>query len=210
MRNFLTSSRLTILTVALAKIVRCDIRSCSSATDSCSSKGNMDWKSASSIYDFRAKDIDGNDISLEKYRGNVILIVNVACNCGFTDTSYKQMQALYNKYESDGFRIAAFPSNQFAGQEPGSESDIKKFVTEKYEVTFDLFSKINVNGNEAHPMFNYLKSKQGGFLTDGIKWNFSKFLIDRQGQPIKRYGPTDKPFGFEDDIVKALGVAKKP
>jgi glutathione peroxidase-family protein len=204
---------LAVFIVVLWRAVYCEVDSCSSATESCSSDGNMAsndaWKTATSVYDFRAKDIDGNDVSLDKYKGNVVLIVNVACKCGYTDTAYTQMQALYEKYGSDGLRIAAFPSNQFAGQEPWPEPEIKKFVTDKFHATFDLYSKINVNGDGTHPLWNYLKSKQHGTLGDWIKWNFSKFLIDRQGQPIKRYSPTDEPFNFEDDIVKALGVEKK-
>lgn len=119
------------------------------------------------------------------------------------------MQALYEKYESDGLRIACFPCNQFGGQEPWSEPEIKKFVTDNHHVTFDMFSKIDVNGDNAHPLWKYLKHKKGGTLGDFIKWNFTKFLIGRDGQPIKRYAPLDAPFDFEGDIAKALGVPKK-
>jgi len=118
------------------------------------------------------------------------------------------LQVLYEKYQADGLRIACFPSNQFGGQEPWSEPEIKKFVVDTFHVTFDMYSKIEVNGDGAHPLFKYLKMKQRGTFGDSIKWNFSKFLIDRRGQPIQRYSPLT--LDFEDDIVKALGVQKKP
>jgi len=120
------------------------------------------------------------------------------------------LQALFEKYQADGLRVACFPSNQFGGQEPWPEPEIKKFVVDTFHVTFDMYSKIDVNGEGAHALFKYLKSKQGGTLGNFIKWNFSKFLIDRDGQPIQRYSPLTAPVGFEDDIVKALGVEKKP
>jgi len=119
------------------------------------------------------------------------------------------LQQLYAKYESDGLQIAAFPCNQFASQEPWAEPEIKKWVDENFHVTFDMYAKINVNGDDAHPLWKYLKKKQGGMLVDAIKWNFSKFLIDRDGQPIKRFGPNEEPNAMEGDLVKALGVAKK-
>jgi len=174
-----------------------------------SASAGKDFKHASSIYEFSAKDIDGNEVSMDKYKGQVVIIVNVACKWGNTPKSYTQLQALYEKYESDGLRIACFPCNQFGSQEPWSEPEIKKFVDENFHVTMDMYSKIEVNGSDAHPLFKYLKYKQGGTLGDFIKWNFTKFLIDRNGQPIKRYAPLDAPFDFEDTIVKTLGVAKK-
>jgi len=119
------------------------------------------------------------------------------------------LQQLYSKYESDGLRIAAFPSNQFGSQEPWPEPEIKKFVEDNFHATFDLYGKINVNGDDAHPLYKYLKMKQGGMLIDAIKWNFSKFLIDRAGQPTNRYGPNVEPKDIEADLVKALGVSKK-
>ncbi|KAL8584628.1 glutathione peroxidase gpx1 [Nucella lapillus] len=143
------------------------------------------WKDAKSIYEFSANDIDGNDVPMEKYRGHVCLIVN----------------ALHTKYaESQGLRILAFPCNQFGSQEPGSEDEIKKFATEKYGVQFDMFSKVNVNGKEAHPLYKYLKLKQKGMLGDFIKWNFTKFLVDKNGQPVKRYSPNTEPFTVEKDF----------
>ncbi|KAG8183673.1 hypothetical protein JTE90_010145 [Oedothorax gibbosus] len=135
------------------------------------SSGNANWKSAKSIYDFSAIDIDGNEVSLEKYRGHVAIIVNVASN------------------------------NQFGGQEPGTEAQIKEFV-KQYNVSFDMFSKINVNGDNTHPLWSYLKNKQGGTLGNFIKWNFSKFLIDKNGQPVKRYAPNVEPNALEPDLLK--------
>lgn len=140
------------------------------------------------------------------YRGRVVLIVNVACNCGFTNSNYPQMQDLHRKYEKDGLSVLAFPSNQFGGQEPKPENEIKEFVKEKFDVEFCMFSKINVNGDNAHPLYKFLKSKLGGTLGDFIKWNFSKFLIDRNGVPFKRYAPTVAPKDIEDDIVKLLNA----
>lgn len=161
------------------------------------------WKNASSIYEFTVKDIDGNMISLEKYRGHVCIIVNVACKCGFTDKNYQQLQALYDEFaESKGLRILVFPCNQFAGQEPGSNEDIKQFASEKYGVKFDMFSKIDVNGPNTDPLWSYLKTKQGGTFGDFIKWNFTKFVIDKNGIPVARYAPNVEPFSFKKDLEK--------
>jgi len=162
----------------------------------------QNWKEAKSIYDFTAKDIDGNEVSLSKYKDHVCVIVNVACLCGLVK-QYRSLQTLYEKYgESKGLRILAFPANQFNGQEPWPEEKIKEFAQHEYNVTFDLFSKIKVNGNEAHPLWKYLKTKQGGTLGDFIKWNYTKFLIDKQGQPVKRYAPTTDPKDIVADMEK--------
>jgi len=164
--------------------------------------GNADWKSATSIYDFSAIDIDGNEVSLEKYRGHVSVIANVASKWGATAKNYSQLQALYEKYsESHGLRILGFPCNQFGGQEPGTEADIKEFI-KKYNVQFDMYSKINVNGDNTHPLFSYLKSKLGGTLGSFIKWNFTKFVVDKNGQPVKRFGPNEEPNAMEPDLLK--------
>lgn len=161
------------------------------------------WKSAKTIYEFTCKDIDGNDVSLEKYRGHVVLIVNVATNWGFTDKNYTQLQQLHAMYaESKGLRILAFPCNQFGGQEPGTNEEIKAFATEKYGVQFDMFAKIDVNGKKADPLYNFLKKKQGGTLGDFIKWNFSKFLVNKEGVPVKRYAPNDEPNKVAKDFDK--------
>lgn len=165
---------------------------------------DTEWSKATSIYDFHALDIHGNDVSLEKYRGHVCIIVNVASHCGLTEPNYVQLQALYQKYgESKGLRILAFPSNQFANQEPGSEDEISEFI-KKYNVTFDMFSKISVNGDKAHPLYKWLKDqKEGaGFITDAIKWNFSKFIIDKEGHVVDRFAPTSEPLSMEDTLNK--------
>jgi len=165
--------------------------------------GEPDYKAAKSVYEFNVTDIDGNEVSMEKYRGHVLIIVNVACLWGNTNKSYTQLQTLHEKYaESKGLRILAFPSNQFGNQEPWPESKIKEFVEEKFHVQFDMFSKINVNGDNAHPLWKYLKHKQGGTLGNFIKWNFTKFLIDKNGQPVERYSPTTEPFAIEKDLPK--------
>ena len=160
------------------------------------------WKNAQTIYEFKVKDIDGNEVGLDKYKGHPLLVVNVASNCGLTSNNYKQLNELYEKYEKDGLRILGFPSNQFNGQEPGCDVDIKEFAKKK-KVQFDMFSKIDVNGNSADPLYKWLKSKQGFFGLDGIKWNFTKFLINKDGVPIKRYSPNHEPKDIEPDL-KAL------
>jgi len=159
------------------------------------------WKNATSIYEFTVKDIDGNDVTLEKYKGHVCLIVNVATKWGFTDKNYKQLQALHDELaETKGLRILAFPCNQFGSQEPGTNEEIKAFATGTYGVKFDIFAKINVNGDSADPLWKYLKHKQGGTLGDFIKWNFSKFLINKDGQPVKRYAPNVEPNTISKDF----------
>nr|WET17720.1 PHGPx [Brachionus calyciflorus] len=166
-------------------------------------QGGDAWKNAQSIYEFSAKDIDGNLVDLSKYKGRVVLIVNVACNCGFTGSNYPQLSELYKQHEKDGFSVLAFPCNQFGGQEPKPEGEIKEFV-KQFDVKFDMFAKINVNGDEAHPLYKYLKSKVDGTFGNFTKWNFSKFLINREGIPVKRYSPTTKPMEIESDIFKLI------
>jgi glutathione peroxidase len=157
-----------------------------------------------SVYDFKARAIDGNDTSLGNYRGQVLLIVNVASKCGFTP-QYKGLETLYEKYKDQGLVILGFPCNQFGGQEPGDEKEILSFCDLNYGVTFPLFSKIDVNGTNAHPLYGYLKSAKPGILgTEAIKWNFTKFLIDRKGEPIHRYAPSDKPEAIDADVKAAL------
>lgn len=166
--------------------------------------GNANYKLAQSFYDFTAIDIDGNEVSLDKYRGNVCIIVNVASKWGKTKVNYTQLVALHEKYgDSKDLKILGFPCNQFGSQEPGTNAEIKSFAA-SYNVKFDMFAKIDVNGDSAHPLWKYLKKKQGGTLTDGIKWNFTKFIVDKKGQPVARHATTTDPFDMEKDLLKYL------
>jgi len=156
-----------------------------------------------SIYDISVKDIDGKEVQLDKYKGRVMLVVNVASKCGFTG-QYAGLQELHEKYNSKGLSILGFPCNQFLSQEPGTEEEIKSFCMSNFGVSFDMFSKIDVNGEHTHPLYKYLKNKAGGFLSDNIKWNFTKFLVDREGKVIERYAPSTTPKEIEQDIEKLL------
>jgi len=157
-----------------------------------------------SIHDFSARAIDGVDRSLGDFRGQVLLIVNVASRCGFTP-QYTGLEALQRKYAERGFAVLGFPCDQFGHQEPGNEEEIRNFCKLNYDVTFPMFAKVEVNGDGAHPLFVQLKSAAKGVLgTEGIKWNFTKFLIDREGQVVRRYAPTDKPESLERDIEALL------
>jgi len=175
--------------------------------------GAMDdsWKNAANIYQFTADDIDGNPIHLANYKGHVCIIVNVATKWGATDRNYRELVELHEKYgEEKGLKILAFPCNQFGNQEPGTNEEIKKFAQGKYGVKFDLFSKIDVNGDTAHPLWKYLKMKQAGFLVNAIKWNFTKFVIDKKGQPVQRYATTTNPLAMEKDLLKYFAEAGDP
>ncbi|KAF7418622.1 hypothetical protein HZH68_001275 [Vespula germanica] len=171
----------------------------------CTSKNDeqQSLKSATSVYDFHALDIYGNDVDLNKYRGHVLIIVNVASNCGLTDTNYKQLVQLYEKYgNSAGLRILAFPSNQFGGQEPGTSQEILNFV-KKYNVTFDMFNKVDVNGNNAHPLWKWL-TELGGDKGGTIKWNFTKFIVDKEGNVVARFAPNNEPLEMEPILKEYL------
>ncbi len=157
-----------------------------------------------SIYDFKVKTIDGKETTLEAYKNKVILIVNVASKCGYTP-QYEGLETLYKKYKEQGLVILGFPCNQFASQEPGSEAQIETFCRVNFGVSFPMFSKINVNGDETHPLYVYLKSEQPGLLgTEMIKWNFTKFLVDKQGKVVDRFGSSTKPKSLEKTIKKQL------
>jgi glutathione peroxidase len=148
---------------------------------------------AMSVYDFSAKTLDGQDASLADYRGQVLLIVNTASKCGFTP-QYEGLEALYRGYKDKGFTVLAFPCNQFGAQEPGNAEEIANFCSLTYDVTFPVLAKIDVNGPSAHPLYAYLKHEQKGLLgTEAIKWNFTKFLIGRDGEVVERFAPTTKP-----------------
>ncbi|WP_176694535.1 glutathione peroxidase [Paraliobacillus sp. PM-2] len=155
------------------------------------------------VYSYKVKTIDGENKSLADYQGNVLLIVNTASKCGFTP-QYEGLQKLYDTYHQDGFEILGFPSNQFMNQEPGSDDDINSFCQRNYGVTFPMFSKIDVNGKTAHPLFRFLTKEAPGILTDQVKWNFTKFLVDTEGNVLKRYAPKTKPEEIEADIQQAL------
>tara|TARA_R110000868_G_scaffold202649_4_gene450352 strand:- start:3644 stop:4126 length:483 start_codon:yes stop_codon:yes gene_type:complete len=156
------------------------------------------------FYNLKAKSLDGSETSLEKWQGQVLLVVNVASKCGFTN-QYEGLEALQKKYAAKGFSVLGFPCNQFGAQEPGDAEEIKSFCETTFGVTFPMFAKVDVNGTNTHPVYEYLKEELPGALgTKAIKWNFTKFLIDKDGHPIKRYAPQDKPEALEDDIKKLL------
>jgi glutathione peroxidase len=156
------------------------------------------------VYDFTAATIDGEQRSLAEYRGKTLLIVNVASKCGFTP-QYKGLEALYRKHRAEGFEILGFPCDQFGHQEPGDEAEIRQFCSTKYDVTFPLFAKIKVNGPDAHPLYRYLKTAQPGVLgSTSIKWNFTKFLVGKNGEVVTRYASKDTPEAIEADIVRQI------
>jgi glutathione peroxidase len=158
----------------------------------------------SSIYDFSAKDIDGKEQSLGAYKGRAMLVVNVASKCGFTP-QYKGLEALYEKLKDKGLVVLGFPCDQFGHQEPGDEAEIKNFCSLNYDVQFPLFAKIDVNGANTDPLYKYLKHEAKGLLgSESIKWNFTKFLVDKNGNVVKRYAPTDTPESIEKEIAAVL------
>ena len=156
-----------------------------------------------SLYDFSATLNNGKEKNLSAYKGKVLLIVNTASKCGFTP-QYKGLQELYAQYKDRGFELLAFPCDQFGHQEPREDGEIKEFCEMNYGVEFPLFSKIEVNGDAAHPLYKFLKSEKGGLIGDSIKWNFTKFLVDKQGNVIERYAPTTPPERIAPDIEKQL------
>lgn len=156
-----------------------------------------------SIYDFTVTDISGKPVSLEKYKGKVLLIVNTATGCGFTP-QYEGLEELYEKYKASGFEVLDFPCNQFAGQAPGTEEEIVSFCQVKFGVSFDQFAKIRVNGEGEEPLYTYLKSRKTGKFGKQIKWNFTKFLVDREGNVAARYAPMTKPEAIEDAVKELL------
>lgn len=156
------------------------------------------------IYQFSAKSNTGESVELANYKGKVMLIVNTASDCGFTP-QYQGLQTLYQLHQVHGLEVLAFPCNQFKQQESGSDKEIKEFCDLQFNIKFSLFSKIDVNGENTHPLFNYLKAQAPGILgSEGIKWNFTKFLVNREGVVIKRYAPSTKPEDIEEDIKKLL------
>lgn len=164
--------------------------------------GNGEKMSSNSIYEFSAKSIDGKDVNFSEFNGDVLLIVNVASKCGFTP-QYEGLENLYKKYKDKGLVILGFPCNQFGKQEPGTEEEIVQFCQMNFGVTFPMFAKIDVNGENAHPLYNFLKAKAPGVMsTQDIKWNFTKFLVDREGNVVTRYAPATTPDAIEKEIQK--------
>ena len=155
------------------------------------------------FYDLEAKTIQGETIPMSTYKGKAVVIVNTASKCGFTP-QYEGLEDLYEKYKDRGLEILGFPCNQFGNQEPGSSDDIQTFCQMNYGVSFTIFDKVDVNGSKTHPIFKYLKSELGGLLGSKIKWNFTKFLIDKNGKPVKRFAPITKPEKMEASIKKLL------
>jgi glutathione peroxidase len=155
------------------------------------------------LSDFHARSIDGEQVDLGDYSGQVVLVVNTASQCGFTP-QYQGLQELHDAYADRGFSVLGFPCDQFGGQEPGSDAEIASFCERRFGVSFPLFSKVEVNGDGAHPLFSWLRSEKGGLLGNRIKWNFTKFLVDRRGRVLKRYGPTTPPEKIAADAEAAL------
>ena len=161
-----------------------------------------------SAFDFDAIAIDGARVSLSRFRGCVLLIVNVASRCGYTP-QYEGLEQLHRTYRDRGLVVLGFPSNEFGRQEPGTDADIEQFCSERYGVTFPMFRKTTVNGDSAHPLFRFLRSQQKGWLgSEWIKWNFTKFLVNREGQPVARFGPRETPAAIEPAIQRVLGTVE--
>ena len=156
-----------------------------------------------SIYDFSAKTLAGHDVSLKQFEGEVLLIVNTASACGFTP-QYRGLQQIHEEYAPRGFAVLGFPCNQFGGQEPGNAEAIGAFCETQYQVSFLMFDKVDVNGTHAHPLYNFLKSEKSGLLGQAIKWNFTKFLVDRTGQVVGRFAPTTTPEQLKEKIEALL------
>ncbi|XP_016502397.1 putative glutathione peroxidase 8 [Nicotiana tabacum] len=163
-------------------------------------------KKPESVFDFTVKDSKGNDIYLSSYKGKVLLIVNVASKCGMTNPNYAELNQLYAKYKDQGLEILAFPCNQFGEEEPGSNDQILDFVCTRFKSEFPIFDKIEVNGENASPLYKFLKSGKWGIFGDDIQWNFAKFLVDKNGQAADRYYPTTSPLTIERDIIKLLEI----
>ncbi|XP_074303963.1 putative phospholipid hydroperoxide glutathione peroxidase [Silene latifolia] len=160
-----------------------------------------------SVHEFVVKDARGNEVDLSIYKGKVLLIVNVASQCGLTNSNYPELTKLYETYKDQGFEILAFPCNQFGNQEPGDNEQIVEFACTRFKAEFPIFDKVEVNGGNAAPIYKFLTSSKGGLFGDGIKWNFTKFLVDKDGNVVDRYAPTTSPSSIEKDIKKLLGVS---
>ncbi|KAL2342764.1 hypothetical protein Fmac_004049 [Flemingia macrophylla] len=196
-----SSSSLRFLKPTLSPPLHASFKSFSFRTDH-----SMASSSAKSVHDFTVKDAKGNDVNLGDYKGKVLLIVNVASQCGLTNSNYTELSQLYEKYKQKGLEILAFPCNQFGAQEPGSNEEIQQFACTRFKAEFPIYDKVDVNGDNTAPLYKYLKSSKGGLFGDGIKWNFSKFLVDKEGNVVDRYAPTTSPLSIEKDLLKLLNA----
>ncbi|MCI0665160.1 MAG: glutathione peroxidase [Acidobacteria bacterium] len=198
--------RSSVITIAVAAIMIAGLiifyQMKETEGSSAQTKGSM-----TSVYDITVKDIDGKPVKLDRYKGNVLMIVNVASECGFTP-QYEGLQKIYQKYQSQGLVVLGFPANNFGGQEPGSEAEIKTFCTQRYKVTFPMFSKVSAKGSDIHPLYKFLTDKISNpkFAGD-VTWNFNKYLIDRKGNTIARFESSDEPEGAE--VTQAIEGALK-
>ena len=207
MKFFSSHSLLLLLCAIPVFLVAC--RSWGNASSSSAGEGIGEGKSPSSVYDFTVKDAAGKDVSLKKYQGKVLLIVNTASKCGFTP-QYAGLETLYQTYKDKGLVVLGFPCNQFGRQEPGKNAEIQTFCQVNYGVTFPVMAKVDVNGSDAIPLYKYLKGEEKGLLgTQAIKWNFTKFLVDKNGQVVDRYASKTKPAKLADDIEKLLSATGK-
>ncbi|KAK7396357.1 hypothetical protein VNO78_17297 [Psophocarpus tetragonolobus] len=163
--------------------------------------------SEKSIHEFTVKDAKGRDVNLRTYKGKVLLVVNVASKCGFTNSNYTQLTEIYSRYKDRGLEILAFPCNQFLKQEPRSSQEAEEFACTRFKAEFPIFNKVRVNGSDTAPVYKFLKANKPGFLGSRIKWNFTKFLVDKEGKVLQRYGPTTSPLSIENDIRTALEEA---
>ncbi|KAK7378333.1 hypothetical protein VNO80_03772 [Phaseolus coccineus] len=168
--------------------------------------GASESVSEKSIYEFTVKDAKGRDVNLTTYKGKVLLVVNVASKCGFTDSNYTQLTELYGRYKDKGFEILAFPCNQFLKQEPGNSLEAEQFACTRYKAEYPIFAKVRVNGPDSSPVYKFLKAKKSGFMGSRIKWNFTKFLVDKEGNVLQRYGPTTSPLSIEVLLSLSLSV----
>ncbi|XP_010273064.1 PREDICTED: probable phospholipid hydroperoxide glutathione peroxidase isoform X2 [Nelumbo nucifera] len=174
---------------------------------SASTMASQSKKEPTSIHDFTVKDARGNDVDLSVYKGKVLVIVNVASQCGLTNSNYTELSKIYDKYKDQGLEILAFPCNQFGQQEPGTNEQILEFACTRFKAEYPIFDKVDVNGQNSAPIYQFLKSSKGGIFGSGIKWNFTKFLVDKEGNVVDRYAPTTSPLSMENDIKKLLGVS---
>ncbi|BFG31717.1 hypothetical protein CerSpe_179910 [Prunus speciosa] len=193
-----------VLSVPFATFVTCASSSTSDLGPVCRMPSQANEFPSTKIYEFTVKDAKGKDVDLSVYRGKVLLIVNVASECGLTDENYPELTKLYQQYKDQGLEILAFPCNQFAAQEPGSNQQIEEFVCTRFKSGFQIFDKIEVNGDNAAPLYKFLRLGKWGFFDDDIQWNFAKFLVDKEGKVVNRYYPTTLPFSLEHDIKKLL------